>query len=226
MATDKLIKKIALDNGDSGVFAADQNTKGETLLTAENIDENENLKQFFINLCYPVGSIYISEKSDTEFNPNSEWSGTTWHTEWEKLDSNRFLMSAYEGVDVKQVGGSDKIAVSQIPEHLHNTPYYTSKPENIDDLLTATAGGRLAVQGDGHPVYYKYIDNTTSAISLNSITTTKTRRAGYTGVDIGRVGTSGGIYMTDSNGKVVSAKSRQESYYPPYYKVVIWRRTA
>lgn len=217
---DTLIKKIALDNGDFGIFAADQNTEGETLLTAGNIDENESLKQFFIDLCYPVGSIYISEKSD--FNPNSQWPGT----EWDKLDSNRFLMSVYEEADVMQTGGSDKIAVSQIPEHLHNTPYYTSKPENMDDLLVATAGGRLGVQADGHPVYYKFNGNTTSAISLNSITTTNTRRAGYTGVDIGMIGTSGGVYMTDSNGKVVSAKSRQESYYPPYYKVVIWRRTA
>lgn len=70
-------------------------------------------------LCpYMVGDVLITTN---EINPNERYKGTS----WQKIEDERFLMSASENYPVKSTGGENThtLTVEEMPSHKHGMTY-------------------------------------------------------------------------------------------------------
>lgn len=89
----------------------------------------------FIDIVYPVGSYY--ETSDTSFDPNVTWVGTTWAED----TAGRVLVASDSGTftTVGNTGGEEThtLTTTEMPSHNHGVYYWLNEslPGGTDHLL-------------------------------------------------------------------------------------------
>jgi ABC-type amino acid transport substrate-binding protein len=89
-------------------------TKLGIMTRVENkIESLENFKNHFLNLCWPIGSYYWTNKN---ISPETLFGG-----KWQKIEG-KFIYAADNNRKVDSIGGQEKVTLSikEMPQHNHN----------------------------------------------------------------------------------------------------------
>lgn len=184
-----------VSESDTMEVALDTDFQGEVSINGTE------LKNYLLDMIYPVGSIYMSISSTS---PATLFGGT-----WTQI-TGRFLWATSS--TPTQTGGSQTVTLSEsnLPSHGHSIPSLsgsTSENGNHNHVLNITPSNTVS-SGSSYrrPLSYGTNDNpdystNTTGNHTHSITTNASN-TGYTG--------SGTAF----------------SIMPPYYEVYMWRRTA
>lgn len=104
-------------NGETPVGGAVTIDLGVTSVNGQTgaVTITERSVKQLIDIIYPVGSFY--ETTDTSFNPNTAWTGTT----WVKITDGRVLIAGGGDYNVGTNYGekTHKITTSEMPQHNH-----------------------------------------------------------------------------------------------------------
>ena len=117
-----------INEGETQKYGAAQGIKVATAINAINAINTDKIKNNnneyitfadMLNLIYPIGSIYMSVKSDS---PETLFGGT-----WEQIQG-RFLLSASDDYESGTEGGYAEVTLTeeQMPSHSHNGIFYTT----------------------------------------------------------------------------------------------------
>lgn len=160
-----------------------------------------------LNMLHPVGEIYLTTSSPSVFNPNTAFGGT-----WSQLTGNQYLriMSS----NMAQTGGSNTITVDNLPSHSHTMSHTHSfyadffiRHGYTDGTETVAAGTNTTISSSAYSAQWAYGYNVAShphhpdGVIINGTT---------------------GASSASSTGSTGSGTA----FYPSYYGVYAWRRTA
>lgn len=173
-----------------------------------NATNNSTIPQTWLNVIYPVGSIYMSVNST---NP-----GTLFGGEWTQIQ-NTFLLAAGSSYTAGNTGGAASVTsggtaltTNQIPAHTHGsktlTGYAQFRRVGSSGNIFAGTSGIVSNGGDGSASYNYLSGGTGSSVSSQQLNITATHE--HTSV-------GGGATHTHT-----------VSTMPPYLVVYMWKRTA
>ena len=129
---------------------------GVTTLTNEI---KSYIQTYFLDLHYPVGSIYLSANSTS---PATLFGGT-----WEQIQ-DRFLLAAGSNYTAGDTGGEAEhtLTIDEMPSHNHHIL------TNNDDFNNSSGGGNYGTTHDGTANWYQttwYTENTGEGQAHNNM---------------------------------------------------------
>ena len=121
------------------------NQRQELLVSGQNIKtlggisllgEGNIITGYYLNIIYPIGSIYMT--TDKDFNPNTGFGGT-----WEKIQNDTFLYATAPDRNLTTIGatvGAETVtlAKSHLPGHLHPVNPHTHAASTSNGLQRST----------------------------------------------------------------------------------------
>ena len=159
----------------------------------------ELIKDFVIDLMYPIHSIYMTY-DDTD--PNVFFGG-----KWIRL--NDCFIYAANGRELNGYDGSKKVSIEHLPQHSHTfagnaiTGNFSARPYSADTGNVYAASGCFKVTGSG-------------GISVNN----RFSRSSYSGLK------SDLMTFNATPSGTISNTGEGMDYLPYHFKVAVWRRTA